>query len=267
MDKGEFLGKGMTADVYKWGQDKVLKLYRKNCPDEWVKHEAEIGRKLHEAGISTPEVFEIVEIEGRKGVIFERIFGKTITDIIEKEPWLFYEYVRQMALFHYKIHQHSIDGIPSQKERFTQTITMSSAILGKRVNKILDYIDSLPDGDRICHGDFYISNIIISNGKPVIIDCTSAYRGNPSGDVARTCMIINSPAVFPGIPQIAAAMAAFPKWLTYKIYLNEYLKISKAKIEDIDAWILPVAAAKLKDRIPGEEKWLMKIIDKRLKLI
>lgn len=267
MKKGELLGKGMTADVYKWGQDKVLKLYRGNCSDEWIRHEADIGRKLYDAGVSSPEVYDIVEIEGRKGIVFQRIFGKTVTGIISKEPWLFFHYVEKMAIYQYNIHKHYTDGIPSQKERFTHTITLSSAVLGDRVEKILNYIDSLPMKGNVCHGDFYLSNIIISNGKPVIIDWTSAYRGDPSGDIARTCLIINSPAVLPGMPKIMAAAAKFPKWVVYKAYLNEYLRVSKAEFEDINAWILPVAAARLKDRIPGEEKWLMSIIDKRLALL
>lgn len=267
MEKADLLGKGMTAKVYKWGQDKVLKLYAEGCSEEWVRHEAEIGRKVYEAGVSSPEVFDIVEIEGLRGVVFQRIFGKTITNIIVKEPWRYFDFVHQMAGFHYQIHKHTAAGLPTQKERFTHTISLSSGILGNRVQKILDYIDGLPDGDNICHGDLYISNLILSKDKLVAIDWTSGYKGDPAGDVARTCLIINSPAVFLGVPSILADMSKFPKMLTYKIYLNEYLRISNIRFENIDAWMLPVAAAKLKDRIPGEEKWLMKIIDRRLGLM
>jgi hypothetical protein len=59
-------------------------------------------------------------------------------------------------------------------------------------------------------------------------------------------------------------MATYPRRMTYWSYLNEYMRVAKVKFEDIDAWMLPVAAAKLKDKVPGEEKWLMKIIDTRL---
>jgi len=265
MKKGELLGKGMTAEVYKWGQDKVLKLYFDEYDEEWVRREAEIGQRVHEAGVPSPGVFDMVEIDGRKGVIFQRIFGKTILNTLETEPWRFCNFVQQMAAFHYKIHKCSADGIPSQKEKFAFKIKLSSEILGDKVEKILDYVDRLPEGESICHGDLYLSNIIVSNNKLVAIDWNSGYMGDPCGDVARTCLIINSPTVPPGIPDIMAAMSAYPKWMTYGIYLNEYMKIAKVKFEDIDAWMLPVAAARLKDKIPGEEKWLMKIINKRLK--
>lgn len=264
MEKGELLGKGMTAEVYKWGQDKVLKLYSDNYNEEWIKREAVIGQKIHEAGVPSPAVFDIVEVDGRKGIIFQRIFGKTIVGALEREPWQFCSFVQQMARFQYKIHKYSADGIPSQKERFANTIKRSSEILGDKVKKILNYVDRLPEGNSICHGDFYLSNIIVSDNRLVAIDWSNSYRGDPLGDVAQTCLIINSQAVLPGIPSIMTEMAKYPKWVTYELYLNEYMRIAKVKFESIDAWMLPVAAARLKEKIPGEEKWLMKIINKRL---
>lgn len=264
MEKGKLLGKGMTAEVYAWGEDKVLKLFLDKYNNEWVKREAVIGQKIHEAGVPSPAVFDMVEIDGRKGIIFERISGKTITDSLMKEPLMFCNSVYQMAEFQYKIHTCSAEGIPSQKERFAYAIHLSSEILGDKVKKILDYVDRLPDGNQICHGDFYLSNIMVSNNKFVAIDWSSGYRGDPAGDVAKTCLIISSPAVLPGTPDILGAMSLYPKWLTYWNYLYEYMRISKIKFENIDAWMLPVAAVKLKDKIPGEEKWLMKMINNRL---
>lgn len=266
MEKGELLGRGMTAEVYKWGQDKVLKLYLGDYNnDEWVKREALIGQKVHEAGVPSPAVFDIVEIDGQKGIILERIYGKTILSTLLTEPWMFCNYIHQIAEFHYKIHKCSTDGIPSQKERFEYKIKFSSEILGDNVGKILDYIDSLPEGNSICHGDLYPGNIIVSNNKLVAIDWGSGYRGDPLGDVAKTCLIISSQAEFPETPDVLAAMSTYLRRLLYWDYLNEYMRIAKVKFEDIDAWMLPVAAARLKDKIPGEERWLMKIINKRLK--
>lgn len=265
MEKGDLLGKGMTADVFVWGQDKVLKLYKEGYHEEWMKLEAVIGREIHEAGVPSPAVFDMVEIDGRKGIIFQRIFGKSMLAILVKEPWRFHSFVQQLAGFQHKIHQHSIEGLPSQKEKFSQAITLSTEILGDKAKKIIDFLDTLPEGDSICHGDLYLGNIIVSNDKLVAIDWSGAYRGDPSGDVARTCLIINSPAVPPGIPDIVGTMSAFPKWIACRLYLNEYIRASKAKLENLDAWMLPVAAARLRARIPGEEKWLMGIINKRLK--
>jgi uncharacterized protein (TIGR02172 family) len=265
MKKGNLLGSGVTAEVYEWGQDRILKLYfAKYSIDDWVNYEAKIGHIVHESGITSPAVYDIVEVGDRKGIIYQRIHGKSIVECLVTEPWKLYYYVQKTADLQHKIHNFSADGLPTQKERFTYAIRFSSHILGYRAKKILDYMEGLQDGESICHGDLYHNNIIVSGKKMVPIDWSTAYKGNPLGDVARTGMIICSPAVPYGIPFEAGMLAYYPKWLAFKVYINEYMKLAKVKYEDIDAWVLPVAAAKLKDKIPGERKWLMGIIDKRL---
>ena len=264
MKKGALIGKGMTAEVYEWGRDKVLKLYFDRFSDDWVKYEAKIGQTVNEAGVPSPAVFDTIEVDGRKGIIFQRIYGKSVLNHIETEPWNLYYFTQRIAALHFKIHKCSADGIPSQKERFEYTIKRSSEILGDREKRILDYMECLPDGESVCHGDLHFNNIIISKDKYIAVDWNSAYKGNPLGDVARTCLIIISPLVPPGTTDIMAKLHHCTKWLIYRTYLNEYMRRAKARFEDIDAWILPAAAAKLKDRVPGEEKWLMDIIDKRL---
>ena len=264
MKKGKLIGKGMTAEVYEWGRDKVLKLYFDRFSDGWIKYEAKIGQTVNEAGVPSPEVFDIVDIDGRKGIIFQRIAGKSVLKHIETEPWNLYYFTQRIAGLHLKIHKCTADGIPSQKERFEFTINRSSELLGDKGKRILDYMKCLPDGESVCHGDLHFNNIVISDDKYIAIDWNSAYKGNPLGDVARTCLIITSPMVPPGTSDTMAALYHYTKWLIYRTYLNEYMRRSKARLEDIDAWMLPVAAAKLKDKVPGEEKWLMDIIDKRL---
>jgi len=266
MKIGRLLGTGLTAEVYEWGQGKIIKLYfNRFSTDKWVNHEAKIGHIVNKSGIISPAVYDKIEINGRKGIIYERIYGKSIAEHLLTAPWELFYFMKKIADLHYDIHKFSAQGLPTQKERFEYTIKLSSRILGYRVKRILDYIDSLPDGNSICHGDLNFCNVIISGKNLVPIDWNGAYSGNPLSDVARTSMIICSPAITFGIHPALSFFAHYLRQMTYKTYINEYMRLSKAKFEDIDAWVLPVAAAKLKDRIPGEKKWLMDIIDDRLK--
>lgn len=265
MKLGRLLGTGSTAEVYEWGQGKIIKLYYKNFSnDNWVNHEAKIGHIVNKSGIVSPAVYDMVEINGRKGIIYERIYGISIASHLFTAPWELFCFLKKTAELHYNIHKFSAKELPVQKEKFEYTIKLSSHILGNRIKRILDYIDSLPDGESICHGDLNFCNIIISGKKLVPIDWNGAYIGNPLSDVARTIMIICSPSVSFCFPPTIYFLSHYLRQMAYKTYINEYLKLSKAKFEDIDAWILPVAAAKLKDRVPGEKEWLMNIIDKRL---
>ena len=38
-----------------------------------------------------------------------------------------------------------------------------------------------------------------------------------------------------------------------KVYLNEYCRLSRAKLEDIDRWIF--ARSRLREDVPGEREW------------
>jgi len=265
MNKGRLIGTGMTAEVYEWGKDKVLKLFFSGISQKWIKNEAQIGKWVHEAGVPSPAVFGMVEVEKRKGIIFERIAGKTMFGDVQAEPWKLFYYAQKLAKFQYRIHRYRVQKLPSQKERFSLRIKSTYETLGDRTEKILAYLESLPDGSSVCHGDFHFNNIIVSGDRLVPIDWTNAYQGNPLGDVARTCLMMLSPSKPPTIPDILTPMLQYSKWLIFWTYLNEYMGLSKAGFRDIDAWILPAAASKLCDKIPGEEKWLMDIIDKRLK--
>lgn len=265
MKKGELIGKGMTAEVYEWGKDKVLKLYFEKFSDDWIKCEAEIGTAVHEAGVPSPAVYDMIDVDGRRGIIFQRILGKSMLKQIQAEPWNLYNFAKQLAELQFSIHQCSANNLPSQEERFAIRIKSSSGILGSMEQRILDYIRSLPNGFSVCHGDLHFNNIIVSGNKLVPIDWTNAYQGNPLGDVARTCLMMTSPVKPPGTSYMIMMLSQYTKWLTYWTYLNEYMRLAHVSFEEIDAWILPTAAAKLRDKIPGEEKWLMDTINKRLK--
>ncbi|WP_308530680.1 aminoglycoside phosphotransferase family protein [uncultured Paenibacillus sp.] len=54
--------------------------------------------------------------------------------------------------------------------------------------EIMDYLKSLPDGTRLCHGDFHPENVMIGE-RNWVIDWMTGMIGNPAGDVARTLLL------------------------------------------------------------------------------
>lgn len=265
MKKGKLISKGLTAEVYEWGQDKVLKLYYDWFSEERVKHDAEIECAVHEAGVASPAIFDVIDSGGRKGIIMQRIHGKSMAMHVQKEPWNINYFTRQLAGLHYKIHQCSAEKLPSQKESLASAIEKSSKILGDKLKSVLCYLESLPGGSSVCHGDLHFGNIIISGNDLIAIDWSSACKGNPLGDIARICLTIASPAMpIKGIPYTLLIPFMLGKSPVYLAYINEYMRLSKVSSESVKAWILPIAAARLKENIPGEKKWLMDIINSQV---
>jgi len=54
----------------------------------------------------------------------------------------------------------------------------------------LKVLETLPDDDFLCHGDFHPDQIIMSKKGPIIIDWITATMGSPAADVAQSSLIL-----------------------------------------------------------------------------
>ena len=88
-------------------------------------------------------------------------------------------------------------------------------------------LEGMPKHNKVCHGDFNPSNIIITDeGVPYILDWSHATQGNASADVARTYLLF---------------------WLEGNIegakkYMELFCKKSDTAKQYIEKW-LPIVAA------------------------
>lgn len=89
--------------------------------------------------------------------------------------------------------------------------------------------------------------------------------GNPAGDAARSVLLFSMGAMPPGASQMAKFVIGFMRQRLTKGYIREYLALSGQSYAAIDGWILPVAAARLVEGVPVQEKeQLVREIRKRL---
>ncbi|TKH43854.1 aminoglycoside phosphotransferase [Paenibacillus terrae] len=264
MNKGDMIGKGMSAEVYEWGDQQVLKLYYDNYQPEWVRFEAEISAAVKEAGVPAPSVYEMLEEGGRHGLLYERIPGVSMLAMIQSSPYRILRYAREMAWLHWSIHRCSTTKLPRQKDRLEQAINDSKELLGEKTKLICEFMDTLPTGNWVCHGDFHPDNILMTNHQSIAIDWTNASIGDPMCDVARTSLMLLSPFNPPGTPRTMEPLLCLFKRTLNRAYLNEYCRSSNIKADSMNSWILPVAAARLQEGIPGEQEWLLHLINHRL---
>jgi hypothetical protein len=76
----ELVGKGYSSDVYAWGEGRVLKLFHTRDGRERAEREYAATRAIHAAGLPVPAAHEQVEVEGRYGIVCERIDGVSLFD-------------------------------------------------------------------------------------------------------------------------------------------------------------------------------------------
>jgi len=93
---GQLLARGRTADVYAWEDGYVLKLFRKSSLDD-VKYEARIARAVHASGLAVPVAGEIVQVNAQYGLVYQRMDGPTMLEVMSTKPWRLFYYARRMA--------------------------------------------------------------------------------------------------------------------------------------------------------------------------
>jgi uncharacterized protein (TIGR02172 family) len=248
MEKGAQIGQGRTADVYAWGEDRILKLYQDWMPRHLVEQEYAVTRAAQACGVPVPATEEVVDVDGRVGIVFERVRGPSILKEIETKPWTMGAVVRQMAELHAQIHACSVpSGLPSQRAQIENGIDAAKDLPEAQKEVARRHLAQFPEGDRLCHGDFHPGNILVSDHGPVIIDWFTGTRGNPLADVSRTSLLFSTGGLPPQIPRPAQLVINASRALMYRLYLRRYLQLRPAGRREIEAWDLPLVAARLRE--------------------
>ena len=104
----------------------------------------------------------------------------------------------------------------------------------------------MPKHNKVCHGDFNPSNVIITpEGRACVIDWSHATQGNASADAARTYLLF----------MLAGDIVAAEKYMTL------FCKKSDTAKQYVQQWLPIVAASQSVKGKPEEKEFLMHWID------
>lgn len=254
----ELIARGRTAEVYVWETGKIVKVYLPEFSAEDAKYEAQIAKVVQESGIACPHFFEQIEIEGRSGLVYERINGVTMGELALKAPWRIPALAQRMAFLHWQMHQLVIDAkLPIQRQRITHRIEHSEILNSTLKSRLLNAYAQLPDENRLCHGDFHPGNILSTSTKDLAIDWIDVSTGHPMADVARSSILLLGMAATTPNQFIKLAI----RWF-HRHYLSAYFQ-SGGNPALYRAFIPPVAAARLQEGITELQDWLLEQAQKQ----
>lgn len=250
------IAQGRTAEIYPWRTDKVLKLYRPGFEGNLPQYEAYIARAVHAAGVASPAVGELLQVNGRTGLEYERLAGRSLLELIFSRPWRAGWAGRQCAEVQAAMHTAAIPGLPAQRQRLAAKIQAAPALPANLRASLLERLESLPDANRLCHGDFHPGNLILSQRGPVVIDWVDAVSGHPLADIARTALLVN----YSGLPAGPSGwfIHLLRTWF-YRTFTRRYFQLADGSLADIQAWLPVVAAARLEEGIQSEEARLLQL--------
>jgi Ser/Thr protein kinase RdoA (MazF antagonist) len=144
-------------------------------------------------------------------------------------------YLKEMALLQFRVHGHLGTHFAALKVRLAANISRASSLDAATQRRLLAKLQALPEGDRLCHGDFHLSNILGPLSRPKLIDWLDASSGVPAADVCRSYILLGHSE-----PEIASA------------YVEAYIGVSGETRANIFEWLPIVAAARLAEGVSQE---------------
>ena len=187
IDGCEVIGRGACGECYRIDDETIIKLYYDNTDTKWIEHEKALAKKAFVMGIPTAISYDIVEANGRTGVVYELIKSKTLGELIRADKSKLGEYIGMYADICKQVHSiHTNDPeIPSFKEQNRGDIKNITGITEEERNCLNRFLDLVPDGDTCIHGDLNINNIMVQNGECCLIDMGELSTGTPMFDISR----------------------------------------------------------------------------------
>ncbi len=245
-DLGAPIGSGRTAEIYAWEPGRALKLFRPDHARD-VEEEHAATRLAGESGAPAPEVFGIEQVDGRPGIVMERVEGESMLALMWRKPWRTRGYSRLLAELQWDLHQLPAAGLRDQKRELRYDIERGAALSESERAAALGLLDRLPAGDRLCHWDFHPDNIIMTPRGPVIIDWIQAQAGNPVADFGRTTVLFAA-ATLPGYMNRwkAAALGSARRYFT-EVYAARYRQLARPDPRERRDWRTVVCAARLRE--------------------
>ena len=239
IELGEPIGAGKEAEVYLYRPGWVIKLTRWRRDHAPARREDAILRALARTGLA-PAAGGVVEIASRWGVVMEHVAAPVLAERLSA-PGGVEEVLHVMLSLHRRVHEWAApSGLPKLKDRLTHNLSGALLLDEPTRRRLLDTIPALPDGDRLCHGDFHPYNILGTGEDARIVDWLDASAADPAADICRTFVLIGS---------VQPALA--------ERYVDAYCAATGLDRTAVHAWLPVVAAARLAEKVPEETERLL----------
>jgi len=246
--------------VYLRPDGAVVKLMRDADDGGWIDREAIAIEAVARAGLTVPEVLEVVEADGRPGLAMARVDGTDLMSVMGAKPWLVPELSVTMGSLHAALHAcQAPDELPDLREVLAGYIAATTELSEAQRAAALGAVSSLPSGDRLCHGDMHLGNLIGDRTDPVVIDWGAATRGDPTADVALTVLMHRAAKPGPGATTLVRTFAPVGARYIARRYLASYRKARPVDAELLERWVGAQAAARLAHGIDEERDVLRRI--------
>ena len=250
----ERLAEGRNAEVFAYEEGRVLKLDR----PEWnglSTFECSILEQLLAAGLPVARPFGTVIVDGRNGIILERVDGPSLMATLTRaDPGQAERQAMRFAALQAEINATRVAGLPPLVPRLRSEIELAVTDAGLR-DELVATLTALDDGtEGVCHYDFHPSNVLVAERGWVVIDWITVAAGPAPADLARTLVLWGQRTTGP--------VSVFLRCARREGQARQSLHD-----DDLDGWVRVAAGARLAEGFSGDEAaWLWHVAEGRERL-
>jgi streptomycin 6-kinase len=199
---GEKIGEGASADVHAWASGQVVKLFKSGSSRRLGWHEAHMTDAVFAAGGPAPQVFGVVILEGRLGIVLSRFDGPTLLQLTRTGAVTRGQAGAIRAALCRAVHKTPPPpGVLSLRGWADAWLRSAGGQLPAPIAPgILALVERLQPGDELCHGDLHPGNVIMTAHGPRLIDWSGTVRAPAALDLGRChvtlCDLVYAPEDF-----------------------------------------------------------------------
>lgn len=244
MNLGTPIAMGNTAKIYLI-ESKIIKVFNDHLPDTESTYEANKQKFAYSCGLSVPKVLDVTKIDGKQAIIMEYIKGRTIGDILSENKGQADYFMSISVDVQQKIHKIPATKLESMSDKLKRQISSAVNLDKKHKTALIKKLDSISYEKRLCHGDYHIYNLIMSDNEVTIIDWVDSSVGDIRADVYRTYLLYS---------QFSIELA--------DIYLRLYCEKSGLSKDEVFEWAPIIAGARLSENVSTESsERLLEIVE------
>lgn len=261
----ERLGSGRAAEVFAYGPGRIIKLLREPGQEDALGGEAAAQTAARAAGVAAPEVFGIETVNGRSGIVMERVDGLDGLTAIDHKPWRVWLVGREVGKLHRQLDGVvAPPGLRSLVEVVRERVANSERVPDSARSRLVSLTNALPDGGQLCHMDFHPGNVMESPNGPVVIDFAGAMRGDPLGDHARSLVVFEAGEPADDTPRRERALIAIGRGIARRAYMSGYGPVDT---EVLRRWRPVIIAWRLDEGVAEERPRLLRMLSRALNAV
>jgi hypothetical protein len=259
----ELIAAGREAEVFAWTDGLALRLLREPIADHRLEREVDVMKTVRSMVALAPATERLIEVDGRPGMILERIDGPTLLAMLARLPRPIWG-GRLTGHVHARINQLTPpESLPPLKAWIRPRI-QDAPLPAEMIARALRLLDLLPRGNYLLHGDLHPANILMPPAGPLVIDWPNATSGPPEADVARTITILQFGAVPDNSPRVVRLFSGLGRRPLIRAYIREYERTQPLDHAALTDWRFVRAIDRVAEAVPNERRQLVAHLERAM---